>query len=85
MTTRSRETTGAFSRASALSERDRPLPGGTCRIVDDEEGMPAHFAFGRTATKRYIAALPAPGGVNAMRLVDPDERAAAAEADGVAA
>ena len=87
MTTRSHETTVTLSRAIPLSEVDRPLPTGTYRIVVDEEDIPglSFLAFRRTATVLYLPALSAPGGVNEMFLVNPDELAAALEADRVAA
>jgi len=87
MTTRSHETTATFSRAFALSEVDRPLPAGTYRIVVDEEDIPglSFLAFRRTATMLYLPGLSAPGGVNEMFLVNPDELAAALKADRVAA
>ncbi len=86
MTTRSRETTATFSRAFALSDVDRPLPAGTYRVVIDEEDIPdlSFLAFRRVATVLCLPALSAPGGVNEMFLVDPDELAAALEADRVA-
>ncbi len=83
MTTRSHETTATFSRAFALSEVDRPLPAGTYRVVIDEEDIPglSFLAFRRTATRLYVPALSAPGGVSEMFLVDRGEFAAALEAD----
>jgi hypothetical protein len=86
VTTRSRETTATFSRAFVLSDVDRPLPAGTYRIVVDEEDIPglSFLAFRRTATMLYLPALSAPGGVNEVFLVNPDELAAALEADRVA-
>jgi hypothetical protein len=83
MTTRSRETTTTFSSAFALSDVDRPSPPGTYRVVVDEEEIPglSFLAFRRTATRLYVPALSAPGGVNEMFLVDPGEFAAAVEAD----
>jgi len=86
MTTRSHETTVTFSKAFALSEVDRPLPAGTYRIIVDEEDIPglSFLAFRRTATMLYLPALSAPGGRSEMFLINPDELAAALEADCVA-
>ena len=87
MATRSKETTRTFSKAFALSEVDRPLPAGTYRVVDDEEDIPglSFLAFRRVATMLQVPALSAPGGPIEMFLVNPDELAAALEADRVAA
>jgi hypothetical protein len=86
MTTRSRDTTLRFSKAFGLSGVDRPLPAGTYRVVIDEEGIPglSFLAFRRTATMLHVPALSAPGGRHEMFLVDPDELAAALEADRLA-
>jgi hypothetical protein len=86
MTTRTHEATATFSRAFTLSEVDRPLPAGTYRVVVDEEDIPglSFLAFRRTATMLYLPALSAPGGRSEMFLVNPDELAAALEADRVA-
>ena len=84
MTTRSKEITLTFSKAFALSEVDRPLPAGTYRVVVDEEDIPglSFLAFRRIATMLHVPALSAPaGGPNEMFLVNPDELAAAFEAD----
>ena len=83
MTTRSRETTATFSRAFALSDVDRLLPAGTYRIVVDEEDIPglSFLAFRRTATMLHLPALSAPGDISEVFLVNPDELAAAFEAD----
>ena len=83
MTTRSRETTATFSSAFALSDVDSSLPAGTYRVVVDEEDIPglSFLAFRRTATMLHLPALSATGGVNEMFLVNPDEFAAALEAD----
>ncbi len=82
MTTRTHETTVTFSRAFTLSEVDRPLPAGTYRIVVDEEDIPdlSFLAFRRTATMLYLPALSL-GGRSEMFLVNPDELAAALQAD----
>jgi hypothetical protein len=87
MTTRSKETTVTFSKAFALSEVDRPLRPGTYRVVVDEEDIPglSFLAFRRIATMLYVPALSEPGGPIEMFLVNPDELAAALEADRVAA
>jgi hypothetical protein len=87
MTTRSKETTLTFSKAFFLSEVDGPLQAGTYRVVVDEEDIPglSFLAFRRTATMLHIPALSAPGGPNEMLLVNPDELAAALEADHLAA
>jgi hypothetical protein len=87
MTTRSKETTLTFSKAFFLSEVDGPLQAGTYRVVVDEEDIPglSFLAFRRTATVLHIPALSAPGGPNEMLLVNPDELAAALEADHLAA
>lgn len=82
MTMRSRETTTTFSRAFALSDVDRSLPAGPYRVVVDEDIPGLSFlAFRRTATMLHLPALSATGGVNEMFLVNPDEFAAALEAD----
>jgi hypothetical protein len=83
MSTRSAETTLTFSKAFALSEVDRALPAGRYRVVVDEEDIPglSFLAFRRTATMLHIPALSAPGGPNEMFLINPDELAAAFEAD----
>jgi len=83
MTTRSKETTLTFFKTFALSEVDRPLPAGTYRVVVDEEDIPglSFLAFRRTATMLYVPALSAQGGAKEMFLVNPDELAAALEAD----
>jgi hypothetical protein len=87
MATRSKETTQTFSKAFALSAVDRPLPAGTYRVVYDEEDIPglSFLAFRRVATMLQVPALSAPGGPTEMFLVNPDELAAALEADRVAA
>ena len=87
MTTRSRETTLTFSKAFALSDVDSPLPAGTYRVVVDEEDITglSFLAFRRVATMLQVPALSAPGGTTEMFLVNPDELAAALEADSVAA
>ena len=87
MTTRSKETTLTFSKAFFLSEVDGPLQAGTYRVVVDEEDIPglSFLAFRRTGTMLHIPALSAPGGPNEMLLVNPDELAAALEADHLAA
>jgi hypothetical protein len=87
MTTRSKETTLTFSKVFFLSEVDGPLQAGTYRVVVDEEDIPglSFLAFRRTATMLHIPALSAPGGPNEMLLVNPDELAAALEADHLAA
>jgi hypothetical protein len=86
MTTRSRETTVTFARPFALSEVDRPLPAGTYRVVVDEEDIPglSFLAFRRTATMLHLPAVSERGGGGEVFLVDPDELAAALEADGAA-
>ena len=86
MTTPSRETTATFRRAFVLSDVDRPLPAGTYRVIIDEEDIPglSFLAFRRTATMLYLPALSALGEINEMFLVNPDELAAALEADRVA-
>ncbi|HKN27458.1 MAG TPA: hypothetical protein VJY34_06045 [Roseiarcus sp.] len=83
MATRSKEITLTFSKAFALSEVDRPLPAGTYRVVVDEEDIPglSFLAFRRTATMLHVPALSAPGGPKEVFLVNPDELAAALEAD----
>ena len=87
MTTRSKDTTLTFSKQFTLSEVDRPLPAGTYRVVCDEEDLPglSFLAFRRVATMLQVPALSAPGGLIEMFLVNPDELAAALEADRVAA
>lgn len=87
MTTRNTETALTFSKAFALSDVDRPLPAGTYRVVYDEEDIPglSFLAFRRVATMLQVPALSAPGGPTEMFLVNPDELAAALEADRVAA
>ena len=87
MATRSKDTTLTFSKAFALSEVDRLLPAGTYRVVYDEEDIPglSFLAFRRVATMLQVPALSAPGGPIEMFLVNPDELAAALEADRVAA
>ena len=87
MATRSKETKLTFSRAFALSEVDRPLPAGTYRVVVDEEDIPglSFLAFRRIATMLHLPALSARRGPAEMFLVNPDELAAALEADRVAA
>jgi hypothetical protein len=86
MTTRSKESTLTFSKPFSLSEVDRPLPPGTYRVVVDEEDIPglSFLAFRRVATMLQVPALSEPGGPVEMFLVDPDELAAALEADRVA-
>jgi hypothetical protein len=84
MTTRSNETTLTFSKPFALVEVDRPLPAGDYRVVVDEEEIPglSFFAFRRTATMLHVPALSAPGGGHReIFVVNPDELAAALEAD----
>ena len=86
MATRSKETTLTFSKAFALSEVDRPLPAGTYRVVDEEDIPELSFAaFRRIATMLHVPAISTPGGPVEMFLVNPDELAAALEADRVAA
>jgi len=87
MATRSKETTLTFSKALALSEVDRPLPAGSYRVVVDEEEIPGltFLAFRRIATMLHVPALSEPGGPTEMFLVNPNELAAALEADRVAA
>jgi hypothetical protein len=87
MTTRSKDATLTFSKAFALSEVDRPLPAGTYRVVVDEEDIPglSFLALRRVATMLQVPALSAPGRPIEMFLVNPDELAAALEADSVAA
>jgi hypothetical protein len=87
MTTRSKETTVTFFRAFALSDVDRRLPAGTYRTVCDEEDIPglSFLAVRRVATMLQVPALSAPGGPTEMFLVNPDELAAAFEADRAAA
>jgi hypothetical protein len=87
MTTRTKESTLTFSKAFGLSEVDRPLPAGTYRVVVDEEDIPglSFLAFRRVATMLHVPALSGPGGPVEMFLVNPDELAAAFEADRVAA
>ncbi len=86
MATRCKDTTLTFSKAFALSEVDRPLPAGTYRVVVDEEDIPglSFLAFRRVATMLQVPALSAPGRPIEMFLVNPDELAAALEADRVA-
>ena len=83
MTTRSNEMTLTFSKPFALSEVDRPLPAGAYRVVVDEEDIPglSFLAFRRTATMLHVPALSAPGGHKEIFVVNPDELAAALEAD----
>jgi hypothetical protein len=87
MATRSKETTLTFSNAFALSDVDRPLPAGTYRVVVDEEDIPglSFLAFRRIATMLHVPAISTPGGPVEIFLVNPDELAAALEADRVAA
>jgi hypothetical protein len=87
MTTRSKESTLTFSKPFSLSEVDRPLPPGTYRVVVDEEDIPglSFLAFRRVATMLHVPALSEPGGQVEIFLVNPDELAAALEADRVAA
>ena len=84
MTTRSRETTLTFTIPFALSEVDRPLPAGTYRVVIDKENIPglSFLAFRRTATVLHLPAMSERGGVGEVSLVNPDELAAAIEANG---
>ena len=83
MATRSKETTITFSKAIVLSEVDRPLPAGSYRVVIDEEDISclSFLAFRRTATMLHVPALSAPRDHNEVFLVNPDELAAAVEAD----
>jgi hypothetical protein len=83
MATRSTKTKLTFAKPFALSEVDRPLPAGTYRVVVDEEDIPglSFVVFRRVATMLQVPALSAPGGPIEMFLVNPDELAAAVEAD----
>jgi hypothetical protein len=83
LATRSKDTTLTFSKAFALSEVDRPLPAGTYRVVVDEEDIPglSFLAFRRVATMLHVPAMSAPGGHKEIFVVNPDELAAALEAD----
>jgi hypothetical protein len=58
MATRSKETTLTFSKAFALSDVDRPLPG-TYRVVVDEEDISSlsFLAFRRIATMLHVPAI----------------------------
>ena len=71
MTTRSREAPVTFTRPFALSGVDRPLPAGTYRVVVDEEDIPG-LSFLAVSERT---------GAGEVFLVDPDELAAALEAD----
>jgi hypothetical protein len=86
MTTRSKASTLTFSKPFSLSEVDRPLPPGTYRVVVDEEDIPglSFLAFRRVATMLHVPALSKPGGQVEIFLVNPDELAAALDADRVA-
>jgi hypothetical protein len=83
MTTRSRETAVTFTRPFALSGVDRPLPAGTYRVVVDEEDIPglSFLAFRRTATMLHFPAVSERAGGGEVFVIDPDELAAALEAD----
>jgi hypothetical protein len=83
VTTRTHETTATFSRAFALTDVDRPLPAGTYRIDVDEEDIPglSFLAFRRTATTLHCPALSSPQGRSEIFRINPDELAAALEAD----
>jgi hypothetical protein len=84
MATRTTETTLTFCRPFALSAVDRPSPAGTYRLAVDEEDLPglSFLAFKRASRRRCTSrALSAPGGPNQMFVVNPDELAAAFEAD----
>jgi hypothetical protein len=65
---------------------DRPLPAVTYRVVVDEEDLPglSFLAFRQTATMLHLPTVSERGGVGEVFLVDPDELAAALEADGAA-
>lgn len=83
MTTRSRETTFAFAHAFHLSALDAPQPPGRYLVVTEEDEIDglSFQAFHRTATLLH---LPAQGVASAIRqvvTVDPEELAAAHDAD----
>ncbi len=86
MTDRTTETTVTFRHPFSLSALDTAQPAGTYRLVIDEEEIAglSFAAYRRTATMLHVPAVPIPGGLNEVFLVDPAELAAALEADGKA-
>jgi hypothetical protein len=83
MATRTIESTLTFRRPFALSGVDRPLGAGTYRVVVDEQDIPelSFLVYRRTATMLHLPAMSARTGANEVFIVDPDELAAAVEAD----
>jgi len=83
MTTRTKETTVTFTHPFELSAFDGPQPAGTYRLVIDEEeilGL-SFLAYQRTATMLHTPALSVGGASQQVFLVDPEELAAALDAD----
>ena len=83
MAVRTTETTVTFKRPFTLPSVDSPQPGGTYRLVMDEEeilGL-SFLAFRRTATILHIPAISISARPNQVFPVSSMELAAAMEAD----
>jgi len=83
MPIRTRETTVTFRHHFTLAALDGSQPPGTYRLVTDEEEVQglSFLAYQRVATMLYLPAIAAAGGSSEVVTVDPDELAAAVEAD----
>jgi hypothetical protein len=85
MATKTTETTVTFRRPFKLTSIDEVQPPGTYRLVTDVEEIPdiSFRAMRRTATMLHTPALSTSSGHrHEVFLVDPEELAAALEADG---
>lgn len=86
MTVRTTETKVRFTQPFTLSVFDARQPAGTYRLVVDEEeilGL-SFLAYRRTATMLHTPAVSVQSGRHQMVEVDPEELAAALDADALA-
>ncbi len=83
MADRVTETTITFTHPFSIASVGSPQPAGTYRLVTDEEevlGL-SFLAFRRVATMLHIPAVSISNGTSQVFRIDPDELAAAVEAD----
>ena len=86
MTVRTTDTKVTFRQSFMLSSLDVRQPAGICRLVIDEEetfGL-SFLAYRRTATMLHIPAISIKSSRHQVVEVDPEELAAALDADALA-